>query len=95
MDVMALVFGAWIVSPFVLVAILSFFFRANLFSSSFLTFALVLLISLNLYGYWSATSDAQGGLILLVLPFYQILGVFVAALLASIVFLMMRKRLPS
>lgn len=83
------VFGAWAVAPFCLA-----YFRASSFSnfriaSILLLLATVAAAAFSVYVYWTtfvdnSNPDAQDGLVLVVVPLYQIIGMGVALAAATV-----------
>jgi hypothetical protein len=77
---------AWPSSPYLALAILALLFRNSLSASSVILVGIFILASLGVFGMCTsllgADFDAQSGLVLLVVPFLQWLGVGGAALTA-------------
>jgi len=79
MIMLGLVFGAWVIAPFVLA-----FKRADKFADSFtanavLLVAIIAAAALSLFAYWmtfidNPAPDAQDGLVFLFVPLYQLIG---------------------
>jgi hypothetical protein len=85
-------FGLWAAGPFLLIGILSYLFQNHTAPIICLVIATILLILSSVLSYSHISRDAQGGLIFVVLPLYQLLFSGVVALIALTAFIVMRNR---
>jgi hypothetical protein len=87
-----LLFGLWAASPFIFLGLFSYLFQKHAAPEICLAIAAIPLVLSSACFYSHISRDAQGGLIFVVLPFYQLLFSVAVAIAAFIVFMVTRKR---
>lgn len=84
-------FSVWIAAPFLGLWLAALFFQSRP-AVVVLGLALVATVAVGVWGFQQVYADAQGGLILLFLPGYQLIGVGIAVLLAGAMNLFARRQ---
>ena len=82
------VFACWTAAPYFLLAVIAWFVSTGRVSRAILVVAVLSMLAFGYWAYGSVNHDAQGGLLFLLVPLYQL----AAAVVVSVVIVIIRFR---